>query len=133
MRIAQAEGEQWKDETLTYNAVCRATPHSMTGLCPAELLFRWKVQRKIPQLNTEDLDPEIQDHDAEKKGLSKVYADQKRDVTDLDIIPGDTVLLRHEQTGKLDTVFVLEPLQAVEKLGSRVTVESPEGAKSVQP
>lgn len=68
-----------------------------------------------------------------RRDCPKVYADQKRNVIDLDIIPGDTVSLRHEQTGKLDTVFVLEPLQVVEKLGSRVTVESPEGAKSVQP
>lgn len=131
MKIAQAEGKDWQQEILSYLAAYRATPHPSTGRSPAELLFGRKIRTKLPQLlgNNDMADQEVRDRDAEKKGLSKLHADEKRNARDSDVMPGDTVLLRREQTGKLDTPFIPEPFQVVEKTGSRVTVQSPSGAR----
>lgn len=130
MKIAQAEGKDWKDETLTYIAAYRALPHPSTGKSPAELLFGRKIRNRLPNVTpqTVGFDQEIRDRDAEKKGLSKLYADDKRKARNSDIEVGDTVLVKREQMGKLDTAFVPEPYKVIDKAGSKVTVESPEGA-----
>lgn len=130
MKIAQAEGKDWKQEILSYLMAYRATPHPSTGRSPAELLFGRKIKTKLPQINAAEFDDQdVQDRDAERKGASKLYADGKRHAGESDIVPGDTVLLRREQTGKLDTPFIPEPFQVMEKTGSQVTVESPAGAR----
>jgi hypothetical protein len=47
-------------------------------------------------VDNETHDQDIRDRDAEKKGLSKLYADEKRNARPSDVMPGDTVLLRRE-------------------------------------
>jgi hypothetical protein len=135
MKISQAEGKDWQEEILSYLAAYRASPHPSTGYSSAELLFGCKIRTKLPQLNTEMVDNEshdqdIRDRDAEKKGcLSKLYADEKRNARPSDVMPGDSVLLRREQTGKLDTPFIPEPYHVIEKSGNKVTVQSQSGAR----
>ena len=128
MKIAQAEGKDWKEEILSYLVAYRANPHPSTGKSPAELLFGRKIRTKMPQLTPEIDDLEVRDHDAEKKGLSRLYADAKRNARESDIAPGDTVLLRRENPGKLETPFFPEPHQVISKAGSKVTVQAPSGA-----
>ena len=130
MRIAQAEGKYWQEEILNYLTAYRANPHPSTGRSPAELLFGRRIRTKMPQLPNDYIDLEVHDRDAEKKGLTKLYADQKRRAVDVDIMPGDTVLLKRDQmSGKLDTPFLPEPFEVIEKAGSKVTVESASGAR----
>ena len=43
-RIAQAENKNWKKELLTYLIAYRTTPHTTTGVSPAELLFGRKLR-----------------------------------------------------------------------------------------
>ena len=50
MRIAQAEGKNWRKELVRYLATYRTTPHTVTGVCPAELLFGRKIRTKMPEL-----------------------------------------------------------------------------------
>jgi transposase InsO family protein len=97
MKIAQAEGKDWQEEILSYLAAYRASPHPSTGYSPAELLFGRKIRTKLPQLNTEMVDNEthdqdIRDRDAEKKGLSKLYADEKRNARPSDVMPEVTFI-----------------------------------------
>ncbi|KAK7102592.1 hypothetical protein V1264_020788 [Littorina saxatilis] len=129
MKIAQAEKKHWQDEVLKYIAAYRATPHPSTGRSPAELLFNRQIRTKLPQLKLfTDFDQDVRDRDAEKKGLSKMYADDKRNAKASDVNLGDTVLLRQEATGKFDTPFHPEPCEVIEKAGSKVTVQTPNGA-----
>ena len=37
MRNVQAEGKNWRKELVHYLATYRTTPHTVTGVCPAEL------------------------------------------------------------------------------------------------
>ena len=125
MKIAQAEGKDWKEEILAYLAAYRANPHPSTGKSPAELLFGRKIRTKMPQLTPVTDDLEVRDRDAEQKGL---FADARRNARENDIAPGDTVLLRRENPGKLETPFLPEPHQVIDKAGSKVTVQAPGGA-----
>ena len=53
IKIAQVEKKDWKREMLKFLLAYRSTPHSMTGVSPAELLFRRKTQTKLPELREE--------------------------------------------------------------------------------
>ena len=50
MRIAQAEGKDWKIELVHYLTTYRTTPHSVTRVCPAESLFGRRIRTKLPEL-----------------------------------------------------------------------------------
>ena len=128
IRIAHAEGKNWREALLTYVAVYRATPHATTGKSPAEALFGRKIRTKMPELREITEDQEMRDRDAEKKGAAKLYADLKRGARYSEIMPGDHVLLRREHGGKLDTPYYNQPYTVVSRSGSMVTVRSPAGA-----
>ncbi|KAJ8342657.1 hypothetical protein SKAU_G00325850 [Synaphobranchus kaupii] len=51
IRIAQAEGLDWKRELRKYATVYRAIDRSATGRSPAELLSGRKMRGKLPDLN----------------------------------------------------------------------------------
>ena len=94
MRIAQAEGKDWKDEVRKYLVAYRSTPHTTTGMNPAELLFGRKMRTKLPELREEVIASEVRDRDNGMKAKAKVYADKKRNGKESDIGPGDKVLVK---------------------------------------
>jgi hypothetical protein len=47
LRAAHLENKNWKQELFLFLRNCRATPHSTTGVSPAELLFGRKLTVKI--------------------------------------------------------------------------------------
>ena len=67
MRIAQAEGKQWKKEVHKYLMAYRLTPHTNTGMSPAEPLFGRKICIKLPELREEIAGIEVHDRDGEMK------------------------------------------------------------------
>ena len=106
----------------------RSTPHSTTGVSPAELLFGRKIRTKLPQLQEFTCDDEVRDHDSERKEKGKMYADCKRNACEHDIQKGAKVLLRQERDNKLSTPFKQVPFTVVQKNGNSVLV----GADGVQ-
>ena len=46
LRIAQVEGRDWRSQMDDFFMIYRSTPHSRTGVSPAELLFGRKVRTK---------------------------------------------------------------------------------------
>ena len=71
-RIAQAEGKNWRKELVHYLATYRTTPHTVTGVCPEELLFGRKIRTKMPELGETTVnDGELRDRDWEKKIILK--------------------------------------------------------------
>ena len=112
IKIAQAEGKNWQSETYSFLLMYRSTPHSTTGVSPAELPFNCKLRTKLPQLEMYcDYDFDVQkciDNDAEMKEKRKMYADVKRNaVNDLQV--GDKVLLKQNESNKMSTVFRKDP------------------------
>ena len=48
IRTAHTEGRNWRRELYNFLSNYRATPHTTTGLPPAELLFHRKIRIKLP-------------------------------------------------------------------------------------
>ena len=129
MKIAQAEGKEWKKEIRKYLVAYRPTPHTTTGVSRAELLFGRKMRTKLPELKEESTESEMRDRDGEMKAKVKRYADKKRNAQECDLAPGDQVLVRQERKNKLSTPFAPEPYDVVTKTGNSVVVESPDGVQ----
>ncbi|KAJ8366291.1 hypothetical protein AAFF_G00363010 [Aldrovandia affinis] len=129
IRIAESEGLDWKRELRKYVTVYRSIDHATTGKSPAELLFNRKMRGKLPDISTAQADLEVRDRDAEQKGKSKIYADERRGAKYSDVDICDTVLVKQEKTDKLTTPFNTTPHKVVGKAGSQVVVESPTGAR----
>ena len=71
MRIAQAEGKEWKKEVHKYLVAYRSTPHTTTSVSPVELLFGQKTLTKLPELNEESVASEVRDRDGEMKARNE--------------------------------------------------------------
>jgi len=83
----------------------RSTPHSTTGVRPAERLFGRQIRTKLLQLQEFSTEDEVRDRDNERKEKRKVYTDKKRNARGSEIREGDKVLLRQEKENKLTTPF----------------------------
>ena len=94
IRIAQAEGVDWKKEVRRYVTKCGSIGHTTTGKSPAELLFNRKMRRKLPELDADCyLDLETRDRDTEVKAKTKAYADKAANAKPSDITVGNQALV----------------------------------------
>ena len=109
LRIAQALGRNWKSEMEKFLVMYPSTPHSTTGVSPAELLFRRRIKIKLPHLQYFSIEDEVRDRDSERKAKGKVYADCQRNARESEIREGDTILLRQEKENKLSTPYKQSP------------------------
>lgn len=132
IKIAQVEKKDWKREMLKFLLAYRSTPHSTTGVSPAELLFRWKIRTKLPELREEDARPdmiEVQDRDSEMKQKGADYANVRRRAQKSDIESGDKVLVKKKKVDKLSPTFYQVPMEVVDKRRGDVTVKSSTGVQ----
>ena len=129
LKISQIEKKDWKEELSEYLIMYRTTPHSTTGISPAELLFKRKIRTRLPEIDYYDYDDlEVRDRDKESKQKSKIYTDEKRRAKET-IKEGDRVLLRQERENKLTPMFKSQPYEVKSKVGNSVIVKSPEGVQ----
>lgn len=127
LKIAQGQGKNWRHELVKYVSAYRTTPHSTTGVPPAELLFGRKLRTKLPELRQlETNDEELRDRDWSRKVKASVYADSRRGAETSTLEPGDQVLLKVDKQNKLSTNFSGVPYEVIQKKGNSVVVESPE-------
>ena len=63
----------------------RSTPHSTTGVSPAEILFRRRIRTKLPRLQEFGIEDEVRDRDSERKAKGKVYVECKRNARESEI------------------------------------------------
>ena len=76
LRAAHLENKNWQQELFLFLRNYRATPHSNTGVSPAELLFGRKLVVKLSELvNTAPSRSLIADTNRKPKGRMKAYAD----------------------------------------------------------
>ncbi|KAL8610172.1 hypothetical protein ACOMHN_005946 [Nucella lapillus] len=114
MKIAQSKGQDWKEELPKFLLAYRSTPHTTTGISPAELLFSRKIRTKLPTLCStyRPTTDSARDQDALRKEAGRVYADNKRHARDSNISVGDEVLLKQKRQNKLSTTFEHQPYRA---------------------
>jgi transposase InsO family protein len=127
MKIAQSQGKNWRSELLIYLGAYRSTPHSTTGVAPAELLFGRKIRTKLPELQRYEVnDEEVRDRDLYKKVKSSGQMDVKRRAEKCDLELGDQVLVKADKQDKLSTNFKPVPYEVVQRNGNMVVIESPQ-------
>ena len=130
LKIAQVEGQDWKQALRTYLVAYRNTPHCTTGISPAELLFGRTLRTKLPDVcGAANLDEEMRDTDRERKEKGKQYADNRRNAKESNLAAGDQVLLKQPKGNKLTATFESEPYEVINKKGNSVLIESPEGVQ----
>jgi len=125
MRIAQAEGKQWKEDVRKYMIAYRSTPNTTMRVSPAELLFGRKIRTKLPEFHEDRVPSEVQDRDGEMKAKAKLYAEKKRHAEYSDLVPGDRVLLKQEKQNKLSTPFAPELYDIVRRNSRSIIIKSP--------
>jgi len=95
MRIATAEGRDWKFELYKLLTAYRSTPHETTGVSPAKRMFRREIRTKLPEFNEcTEMDWITRDRDAEYKQRGKDDADNRRKAKSNTINCGDRVLMQ---------------------------------------
>ena len=124
------ERKPWKEELQKFLFQYRATPHTVTGVSPAEMLVGQKLRNKLPkmQMRAGPMDElqwqiQIRERDARRKIYEKVYAYKKRGAMVSDIGVGDRVILSQSMRNQLTTRFEKEPYDVVERDGNAMVIQ----------
>lgn len=127
LRIARSEGKDLESAMTEFSMAYKATPHVATGRTPYSLMFGREMRTKLPMVSdcVQGTDEEVSDSDALYKYKMKESADTG--ARDNPIAQGDTVVVRRENRGKLDTAYSPEPYQVVDIRGSDMVCSSPSG------
>ena len=134
IRIATLEGKDWKKELQNFLFQYRTTPHTVTGLSPAELLMGRCLKDKLPKVTipSERITEAhwqqlLRERDARGKLRQKEYADSKRSAQYSDIVEGDQILLNKSRDTKLSPNFEPAPYKVVAKKGNAVLIKDQDG------
>ena len=93
IRAAHAEGKDWRKELPKFLVAYRNTPHTVTGVAPNKLVFKYPIKTRIPSLaDREEEDIRVRDWMHKKK--EKEYADISRNSKNSSMQVGDQVLVK---------------------------------------
>ena len=103
-KSARVERRDWKKELNDFLSHYRVTPHTVSGLSPAELLMGRKLRDKLSKLKIPDEQATevdwqelLKEREGRAKMKQKIYGDNKRGARPSDIAVGDHVLLTLSQ------------------------------------
>ncbi len=147
VRIAYAQGKNWKTELYRFLLDYRTTPHVTTGMAPADLLFNRQIRNRLPDRDAmipdgkrgkqegknEDSQPDessptssretILQRDAREKNKIKGRADERNRAKEHHLRIGDLVLLKQNQRNKLYLPWDPSPYRVTGIKGSRITAK----------
>ena len=123
------EEKNWKSELNTILKAYRSTPHSVTNVSPAELLFSRKIRAKLPDfcLDFTAYDEDVRDRDCLYIEKGKQYYDKRCHVKDDQVKVGDIVVLQQKRENKMSPMFSDVPHIVLEKKGKSVQLEDIDG------
>jgi hypothetical protein len=131
VQIAHADHKNWRHELTKFLRAYRATPHTMTGVPPATLMFNGRrYATNLPSLPPQGAAQETEvlakarQTDQAKKEKMKQHADNKAYVKTPDIKEGDRVLVKQKKTNKLSTAYEVEPYTVDQVNGSQITASN---------
>jgi len=126
VRIARLEGKDWRKALENFLFQYRVTPHTVTGVSPAELLMGRTLRDKLPRVKfSKDRPTEaywqqlLRERDNRAKLRQKEYADRTRGAKHSNIGEGDKVLLKQTRENKLSPNYEPEPYVVTRKDGYR--------------
>ncbi|XP_062557896.1 uncharacterized protein K02A2.6-like [Armigeres subalbatus] len=129
LKIARQQGTNWKEALQEYLYMYSVTPHSVTGVPPAQLMFGRRFRDLIPHLQLELCDDEeMRDRDSIIKHNAKEYRDKKVGARESTIDIGDEVLLKNmTPQNKLSSNFLPTAAKVIQRCGNNLTVETGNG------
>jgi hypothetical protein len=129
LKTAKLDGRPWRQELQRFLLYYRTTPHSTTGVPPAELLFNRTVRGKLPVLKKRIVrrHSEAKKMDEKRQLYNKQYADKRRHAKKSSIEIGDSVLIRQEKRNKLTANFNNEPYTVTSKINCEITATNKHG------
>jgi hypothetical protein len=125
VQIAHADKKNWRHELTKFLRAYRATPHTMTGVTPAALLFNDRKYAtnlpSLPRTTTSEVLQRAVERDSLQKQRMKKNADNKQNVREANIKVGDQVLLKQIKRNKLSLAYEVKPYTVVHLKGSQIT------------
>ncbi len=128
LNTAKLDGRPWRQELQRFLLYYRTTPHSTTGVPPAELMFKRTVRGKLPVLKKRIVrrHSEAKEMDEKRQLYNKQYADKRRHAKKSSIEIGDSVLISQEKRNKLTANFN-EPYTVTSKNNCEITATNKYG------
>lgn len=129
LQIAKVLGQPWKRSLKEYLSAYNRRPHRVTMKAPLALMVNRKIKDELPQrLCLEPIDDEEwKDRDRIEKYKGKLYADARRHAKSCDIQIGDSVLVKNQATGKLQSNFLPTPHVVVDRQANEVLTRHDNG------
>lgn len=129
LKISQQRSTNLEEALQEYLYMYSVTPHSVTGVPPATLMFGRRFRDLFPHVQDEvTFDDEMRDKDATVKYRAKEYRDKRVGAKETSVNVGSEVLMKNMQpTNKLSPTFLPVPATVVEKTGSMATVQTNTG------
>ena len=126
IKTAEIEQKNWKQELYRFLLSYRSTPHTSTGLSPAQILFGRELKTKLPQVPNvpqNKTDQVIRQNDARAKATMKHYADKKQYIKPSNIQTGDNVLVKDTRSIRPLTPYEPIPYTVTHKKGTMITAQ----------
>ena len=122
----------WRPHLASFLRHYRPSPHTTTGVSPAELLLGRKIRTELPSFpasaSQSSKVQQAAQRSEEKKEKARQRANEALPV-DPEIDQGDKVLVKQRPRNKTETPYDPRPLQVVSRRGTMVTAEN--GVKSI--
>lgn len=135
IRAVKIEGGNWRQEVFRFLRHYRATPHSVTGLSPSEMLNNRKLRTEIPwydnpeykRVKFSDTVEHAKTRDKRVKQYMKLLTDEKRNVQENDFEIGDRVLVKQQKLNKYTPPFNPKPYQVTQRKDSMISARNVDG------
>ena len=127
IRSANLERKNWKSECYKFLMNYRVTPHSITKVSPADIMFGRKIRHTIPnwqnQIHSKANDT-LQENDYRSKLQQQQQHLRKQYRQPNELQVGDRVIVKQTKTNKLSTNFNPKPYIIEAKKGSMITASN---------
>uniref|UniRef100_A0A1I8GN44 CCHC-type domain-containing protein n=1 Tax=Macrostomum lignano TaxID=282301 RepID=A0A1I8GN44_9PLAT len=127
VRAAIAEGRSWRSALDDWLLAYRVTPHSATGVAPAELLMGRTFNDTVPSARPSQpvyhhRTQLTQRHSAYTRAMARDF-NRSRRAKACSVRPGTAVLRRRNQRTKTQTPFEVEPWTVVDRRGDSYVLQ----------
>ncbi|CAB4002994.1 Transposon Tf2-9 poly [Paramuricea clavata] len=126
IRTAHVDGRDWRKALDTFLLNYRATPHAMTGVSPAKIMFGREIRTKVPEISKSEKSETLGSalaRDKRNKEKMQQCSDNKNRSTPSTVSEGDMVLLKQPKSNKLSTSFDPNGYRVVKRHGSSVLLQ----------
>lgn len=131
------EGKDVRQAVQDFLLVYRSTPHSVTQVSPADLLFKHKIKTDIPSMpqnrRKDAEDKKAESADAHHKTKAKEYVDARRRAREIELSAGDSVITRSQiKRNKLTPLYEDNVYTVVKCYPRSVLIEDSKGRQLIR-